>query len=227
MGQGRPPAPANAKARFCLSRAEAWLDMLAMAAREPTRVKNRGKIVTIGAGEFLAPTSMLAARWNWTNQTVRCHIANLEEAGHLAVVPMLDGASNNLSRILRVAGYERYASIVAATRYAAGEPKAYEVTAASVIDMLRGNRSERQQVRRSLRDSVWIKTSGRCAYCAVHLTRQHGKPNSFCIDHVLAVAKGGSDDIANLIPACHSCNSKKGARTALQFIDDGVTPYAP
>ena len=31
-------------------------------------------------------------------------------------------------------------------------------------------------------------------------------------DHVVAISKGGRNDITNLRPLCYSCNSKKGDR---------------
>lgn len=34
------------------------------------------------------------------------------------------------------------------------------------------------------------------------------------VDHVLAVAAGGTHDLANLVPACASCNARKQARSA-------------
>lgn len=43
---------------------------------------------------------------------------------------------------------------------------------------------------------------GRCAYC--------GAQERLTIDHVLALSVGGLDEIANVVPACKSCNSKKG-----------------
>lgn len=45
----------------------------------------------------------------------------------------------------------------------------------------------------------------RCAYC----DRQYN-----CIDHFVPLSNGGRDCIENLIPACLSCNSSKGARNA-------------
>lgn len=46
---------------------------------------------------------------------------------------------------------------------------------------------------------------GRCAYCqcAVAFDAVH-------VDHVIALAKGGSNWPANLVPACASCNKRKG-----------------
>lgn len=43
-----------------------------------------------------------------------------------------------------------------------------------------------------------------CVYC--------GAPAEH-MDHVIPKAQGGSDDPTNLVPACASCNIKKGART--------------
>lgn len=31
-------------------------------------------------------------------------------------------------------------------------------------------------------------------------------------------ARGGSNDISNIVPACRSCNSRKGARTIDEFL---------
>jgi hypothetical protein len=44
----------------------------------------------------------------------------------------------------------------------------------------------------------------KCATC--------GRTDNLTVDHVLALAKGGSNDIDNLQLLCRSCNSRKGAR---------------
>lgn len=82
----------------------------------------------------------------------------------------------------------------------------------------KGYRPKRDAVPRSAREYVLNKTAGRCVYCGTQLTKQHGLPNSYQPDHVLPVAKGGSDDVANLVPSCASCNSKKRDGTFEQFI---------
>lgn len=44
----------------------------------------------------------------------------------------------------------------------------------------------------------------KCAYC--------GKITGLTIDHVVPISRGGEHDIGNVLPSCHSCNSKKGTK---------------
>ena len=46
--------------------------------------------------------------------------------------------------------------------------------------------------------------SFRCAYCWRSFPRLE-------TDHVVPLSRGGSDSIENILPACRSCNAKKGA----------------
>lgn len=48
-----------------------------------------------------------------------------------------------------------------------------------------------------------------CAYCGAPATT---------IDHILPVTKGGTGELANLAPACRSCNSAKGNRSLAEFL---------
>ena len=59
-----------------------------------------------------------------------------------------------------------------------------------------------------MRDWVWRMTNGRCYYCGV----QTLPFSTFTIDHKRPLARGGDHHIMNLVPACKSCNSSKGAR---------------
>lgn len=47
----------------------------------------------------------------------------------------------------------------------------------------------------------------RCAYC--------GEKKPLTQDHVIPVSKGGAHTASNIVPACQSCNSSKGARLPL------------
>lgn len=90
--------------------------------------------------------------------------------------------------------------------------------ASALFSQLPRLREPRAHIPKSTRAAVLAKTSGCCVYCGVALVLADGHPNSYRPDHVLAVARGGLDDIANLIPSCHTCNAKKGAKTIMDMM---------
>jgi 5-methylcytosine-specific restriction endonuclease McrA len=51
----------------------------------------------------------------------------------------------------------------------------------------------------------------RCVYCNKHSER-------LTQDHITPLSKGGSHTVSNIVPACRSCNSKKGTRGPLRPI---------
>jgi len=52
-----------------------------------------------------------------------------------------------------------------------------------------------------------------CAYCKKHL-----KFHQECIDHIIALANGGTHNRCNLQILCRSCNSRKWARDPIEFV---------
>ena len=53
--------------------------------------------------------------------------------------------------------------------------------------------------------AIVSKYKGRCAYCDKKIPKLEQ-------DHVFPVSKGGGYTADNIVPACHDCNSRKGAR---------------
>jgi len=58
-------------------------------------------------------------------------------------------------------------------------------------------------------EEVRVLISSPCFYCA--------KVSRSTIDHVIPIDLGGVDGIGNLVSACKSCNSSKGAQTIMQW----------
>jgi len=52
-------------------------------------------------------------------------------------------------------------------------------------------------------------SQGPCFYC--------GSLELITIDHVVAISRGGTDSIGNLVPACKSCNSQKRQLTIMEW----------
>lgn len=62
------------------------------------------------------------------------------------------------------------------------------------------------------RRRVYEKTNGHCAYCGCEL-----EYSNMQVDHVIPRANGGTNDFNNLLPACRSCNHRKGTSTVESF----------
>jgi len=103
----------------------------------------------------------------------------------------------------------------------ASKRKARRKWAAANKDRVRENERRSANRRRArLRDSCspgvtreqWAERlrlfGGFCAYCPRPATT---------VDHCIPIARGGPDAIDNVVPACRSCNSSKGARLPLEW----------
>lgn len=62
------------------------------------------------------------------------------------------------------------------------------------------------QIPSKLRKAVMLRDGERCVYCG-------NCSGPFHIDHIIPVAKGGTDVLSNLCVSCRACNLSKGART--------------
>lgn len=71
----------------------------------------------------------------------------------------------------------------------------------------------RNSRRKRLRASVVRRWGGRCFYCG-------SDPGAdLTLDHLVPRSRGGTDSLANLLPACKSCNAEKGSRTFEEYRD--------
>jgi 5-methylcytosine-specific restriction endonuclease McrA len=66
---------------------------------------------------------------------------------------------------------------------------------------------------RPLRRAIHAREDGRCFYCLRSITCKR-----WCIDHVVPRAQSGRNSYRNLVSCCMECNSKKGERSAEEFL---------
>jgi 5-methylcytosine-specific restriction enzyme A len=67
--------------------------------------------------------------------------------------------------------------------------------------------SREKQRARELRATAWWrrkKADGKCHYCGKKF-----RPDELTMDHVIPLARGGTSERHNLVPACKDCNNKK------------------
>lgn len=68
-------------------------------------------------------------------------------------------------------------------------------------------RVKRKPLRKGLRFEVFDRDGFRCRYCGAGPDKHR-----LVVDHALAVANGGSNDLDNLVTACEPCNQGKGKK---------------
>ena len=68
----------------------------------------------------------------------------------------------------------------------------------------------REYVSVALDQQVRERAGGRCEYCQCPATHS---TETFCIEHIVPVAKGGATEEANLALSCGGCNLSKATRT--------------
>lgn len=97
-------------------------------------------------------------------------------------------------------------------------PAEYERRRYATDPTFRHMRQQRTSARRRGVDAVPLdgqefllyQFNGRCAYCPATATTW---------DHIVPVSAGGKTVPGNILPACLSCNSRKGALDIFDFID--------
>jgi hypothetical protein len=111
VGMGQPVRPAD-PGRGSYSRYEAWQDLLMEAQWKPFEVINRGKSVTLRRGQLMAARSWLAARWNWSEKTVRVFITQLEEEFMVrAEASTASSRTGRYNNILTICNYDIYQTV--------------------------------------------------------------------------------------------------------------------
>lgn len=70
----------------------------------------------------------------------------------------------------------------------------------------------------TLTHKEWEEIKKRYDYCCAYC----GKETSLAQDHVIPILKEGGHTYENIVPACKSCNSKKGARDVFEVFPNFV-----
>lgn len=71
---------------------------------------------------------------------------------------------------------------------------------------------KRKPLSKQIRQQVYDKCHGHCAYCGCDLAYKDMQ-----VDHILAVGRGGTNELDNLLPACRQCNYDKHEMTVERF----------
>lgn len=78
--------------------------------------------------------------------------------------------------------------------------------------MSAGGKVRRAAVAEFVRQELLAQFGSRCGYCAAPIDRI-----TMSVDHVHPLHRGGTNDRANLLAACRSCNNLKSTYTVDEF----------
>lgn len=74
------------------------------------------------------------------------------------------------------------------------------------------NIGKRRSLPPALRWRVIEAAGHRCTYCGRHVSQLDPELSEYIhVDHIVPVARGGTDDLENLVCSCSTCNLGKGA----------------
>lgn len=72
-----------------------------------------------------------------------------------------------------------------------------------------------QWIRPEKRLAIYLRDSFRCVYCCADL--HDADPRDITLDHVTCKVDGGSNEAANLVTACRSCNCSRQDKPLARF----------
>lgn len=65
-------------------------------------------------------------------------------------------------------------------------------------------------IRKERRLAIYMRDGFACQYCGCDL--RHAAPADITLDHLVCRSEGGGNESQNLVTACRSCNSARGAK---------------
>lgn len=80
--------------------------------------------------------------------------------------------------------------------------------AAEAAVTLRPKRATRVNLKAADRNRIFERDHGHCAYCKGQLLYNE----TWHIDHIKPISKGGTNDLTNLVLSCARCNLEKSAK---------------
>lgn len=75
-------------------------------------------------------------------------------------------------------------------------------------------------IRPAKRLSLYLRDGFRCSYCGEDL--RGAAPDAITLDHLVPRCEGGSNHETNLVTACRSCNSARGAKPWTEYATGGA-----
>lgn len=107
VGMQVPPPPALDKNKHAQTPFAAWIDLLSSANWKDTEYDNKGQVITLKRGEFVAGRAYWSKRWNWTENAVRGFFSRLVANGMVEFSHQSSGHSANVATVCNYDAYQQ------------------------------------------------------------------------------------------------------------------------
>lgn len=67
-------------------------------------------------------------------------------------------------------------------------------------------------------EALRVAAGNACTYCHTPFVAERNHVHEMTVDHVIPISRGGSCSVENLTAACRQCNTKKGKKTAKEWL---------
>lgn len=170
----------------------AWCLLLAAARWSPRSMHGIGR--TLPAGHILCTCKGLAARLCWNELSAKRCLRSFERSGLLTL--------EMIGRRTLIIIQDRSTFVLDMMQ--GDGPGEIDPTCGFVPAAVPVFGREREPISETTRSQVFARDGRICTYCCTI-------EGPFEIDHIIAVANGGSNHLDNLCVACKPCNRSKGA----------------
>ena len=172
-----------------------WCLLLISARWAPSTVSGGERDIAVAGGQVVCTFQALAARLGWNELSAKRCLRGLERAGMLSM--------EMIGRRVLITILDRSTFAVERMRGdgtgTIDPPLGYVPKAEPVFGRDRDPLSEAE------RQAIFERDGLTCSYCKT-------EEGPFEVDHITAVANGGSNHPDNLCVACKPCNRSKGAK---------------
>ena len=66
--------------------------------------------------------------------------------------------------------------------------------------------------------AAWLTILERFGYCCAYCGHPSSEVGTLAQEHVIPISRGGRHAVENIVPACKSCNSSKGAKLPEEWV---------
>ena len=104
-----------------------------------------------------------------------------------------------------------YVAGTTSSKRGVSEPEQVVAMAFSQPELIGRKDARRTSKAARWKNALWNKGHTKCCFCSVELTKEQDKDNTWSLEHVIPLARGGLENANNRDLSCAKCNKERGS----------------